>query len=166
MKVSNSSWHRDGGGGTAAVPAMSLNAILAYERFEKQRIQQLGLNEKYSRYYIEKVCYPTTPRRQPPTIVRSDDRPTPRSRTVGQAGSDDLTTPRRLYNSVQPFATEGKKACGYSFAETMDNRRRDFGIDPADLPRWRNDPVDAAATRASTVQDQTLPASSSMPAVG
>jgi len=164
MKVSNSSCHRDGG---AAVPAMSLHSILAYERFEKQRIQQLGLNEKYSRYYIEKVCYPTSQRKQPPIIsstVSDVDRPTPRGSRTGPC-CDDLTTPRRLYNSVQPFMTEGKKACGYSFAEAMDNRRRDFGIAPADLPRWRNDPIDGA-TRASTVQDQALPASSSMPAVG
>jgi hypothetical protein len=44
---------------------------------------------------------------------------------------------------MAPFATLGKKTCGYGFNYETDNRKKDFGIPPADLPRWRSDTTTA-----------------------
>jgi len=40
---------------------------------------------------------------------------------------------------MAPFGTLGKTTCGYGFSDKTDNRRKNFGIAPADIPRWRND---------------------------
>jgi hypothetical protein len=122
----------------------------AYERFEKLRLKSLGLNEKYSRYYLKRISQPysTSPSQQLPTRLSWCN-------AAHDATSTSFESPRPEYNSVAPFATAGKTTCGYGFRESTDNRRKDFGIDPADIPRWRNEVTMVTSRPDTTTTDNS-----------
>ena len=127
---------------------------VVWERLEQKRIQQLGLNPQYSRYF--NVTRSIRPKPQckpisiggpplseapiPPEVEPSQLTP----QMPGMTPTNTLQIPLvetgriRKGNSVAPFCTEGKPTCGYYFSRGTDNKKKAIGIPPSDLVKWRS----------------------------
>ena len=110
--------------------------VLTWQRLEYMRLQQLGISNRYSRHFNVtrtsprmKVSTPTHKERER-NLALSGFRGGVQDDAGGQKGS-------KVNNSVAPFATTGKPTCGYFFSTGTDNRKRNFGIPPSDLVKWR-----------------------------
>lgn len=112
--------------------------VLSWERLEYMRLQKLGLGNRYSRHFNVtrtsanmRVPTPTAVERERTAAVSG-----PRgSRFVKEKSSTSRQT--SINNSVAPFATLEKPTCGYFFSDRTDNRKKNFGIPPSDLVKWR-----------------------------
>lgn len=45
-------------------------------------------------------------------------------------------------NKLAPFKTLGKPTCGFNFSRETDNRKKNFGIMPSDLVKWRSEKIE------------------------
>ena len=45
-------------------------------------------------------------------------------------------------NKVAPFSTLGKPTCGFNFSRDTDNRKKNFGIMPSNLVKWRSNKLE------------------------
>lgn len=106
---------------------------LTWERLETLRLKKLGLKPHNNSTY---------------TVLRSRDGQIERNYEAGDAmkqSASALTlrdsSGRSISNSLAPFFTEGKPTCGYFFSRDTDNKKKNFGIPPSDLVKWRNFPA-------------------------
>ena len=102
--------------------------FLAYQRLEKQRIRKLGLNETYSRYYLDSLASsPRSGSSQPSTVNSFGSCASIRDGYFNSVPS----------NTIAPFATRQKPTCGCYFSDRTDNKRRQFGICPINVDKAR-----------------------------
>lgn len=109
---------------------------VTWEKLEAQRLQSLGLSNKYSRHF--NVLRSS---REQPRAMMIDDKLATQGMVPGmerQKSQDGGTGKSSNSNSMAPFSTVGKPTCGFFFSRETDNKKKKFGIPPSDLVKWRN----------------------------
>lgn len=113
---------------------------VTWEKLEAQRLQSLGLSNKYSRHF--NVLRSSVGR--PQNMMMIDDKLATQGMVPGmerqksQVGQPDGKQGKSKSNSMAPFSTVGKPTCGFFFSRETDNKKKKFGIPPSDLVKWRN----------------------------
>ena len=124
----------------SAIPPASLNPrILAWERLEARRLEKLGLKTSPRSFVVLRSSY----KHANQNADAGQDVSPPISNwgpvSVNKERNAKLAigTPTKS-NSIAPFASLGKPTCGYFFNDQTDHRKKNFGIPPSDLVKWRN----------------------------
>ena len=129
-----------GGGGGGGVGVFYLGQLdqqrLTWEHLETIRLKRLGIPNRYSRHLGKEFAMPREIHPGKGPNFRSDPKPTP-STGLGSC-SDDKKGVNSRNNSLAPFYTLAKPTCGYFFSRQTDNRKKNFGIPPSDLVKWRS----------------------------
>jgi len=111
---------------------------VTWEKLEAQRLQSLGLNNKYSRHF--NVL--RSSREHPGAIMMFEDKLATQGMVPGiERQKTQVGNPGGRHsnsNSMAPFSTVGKPTCGFFFSRETDNKKKKFGIPPSDLVKWRN----------------------------
>lgn len=112
---------------------------VTWERLEAQRLQSLGLSNKYSRHF--NVLRSSGSGRTDNLMMFDDKLATQgmipaMARPKTQPGLPSKSPSNS--NSMAPFSTVGKPTCGFFFSRETDNKKKKFGIPPSDLVKWRN----------------------------
>ena len=112
--------------------------VLTWERLEYMRLQKLGLANRYSRHCNVtrtsdnmRVPTPNAAEREKRAVLSK-----PRASKKGGKVTLSLQA-SNMNNSVAPFATMEKPTCGFFFSDLTDNKKKNFGIPPSDLVKWR-----------------------------
>jgi len=111
---------------------------VTWEKLEAQRLQSLGLSNKYSRHF--NVL--RSSRENPQAMMMFEDKLATQGMVPGierqrtQVGKPSGVSSNS--NSMAPFSTVGKPTCGFFFSRETDNKKKKFGIPPSDLVKWRN----------------------------
>ncbi|KAK7108674.1 putative uncharacterized protein CIMIP3 isoform X2 [Littorina saxatilis] len=109
---------------------------LTWEYLETIRLKKLRIPNRYSRHLGKGF---TMPREEHPLqgpAWNNSLKPTP----VNGVGSikDEKQGAKCINNSIAPFFTVGKPTCGYFFSRSTDNKKRNIGIPPSDVVKWRS----------------------------
>ena len=137
------------------LPRLPFNHTTAnWERLEKLRMNDLGVNNCYQRHFnmvrrhslneqleeglpkiYDRLALDGKTREYTMRVAHGNYRENSR----GLGGPPLYRTPLALLknNSIAPFATIGKRTCGYFFSLNTDNRKPNIGIPPVNLIKWR-----------------------------
>lgn len=111
---------------------------LTWEHLETIRLKRLHIPNRYSRHLGREFIMPREKyplqgpnwtnylKKTPETGVPFEKKETGKKKTATSSG-----------NSLAPFYTMAKPTCGYFFSCSTDNKRRQLGIPPSDLVKWR-----------------------------
>ncbi|KAK2162750.1 hypothetical protein LSH36_92g02019, partial [Paralvinella palmiformis] len=119
-------------------PPQSLNPrILAWERLEARRLEKLGLKTSPRNFASLRSSHRLASQNPEPGQDMSSGTWGPVAATKERNAKLSINTPTKS-NSIAPFASLGKPTCGYFFNDRTDHRKKNFGIPPSDLVKWRN----------------------------
>merc|ERR1712050_169761 len=111
--------------------------LLTWERLEAKRLSKLGIPNRYSRHFTIQANMNTSPRREH-GVAQSWGGESVTSSVPSTPGPVMLIQAGGVKNSMVPFATEAKPTCGFFFSRQTDHKKKNFGIPPSDLVKWRS----------------------------
>ncbi|XP_076445450.1 ciliary microtubule inner protein 3-like [Babylonia areolata] len=109
---------------------------LTWEHLESVRLKKLGIPNRYSRHLGKDFALPQEKHPSTGPSWKTNLKPKPVTNNVGRG--DDRKAVSCTNNSLAPFYTVAKPTCGYFFSRQTDNKKRNFGIPPSDLVKWRS----------------------------
>ena len=103
---------------------------VSWERLEAKRGAQLGLSSPRHYYNVTRTRMQDTDNNQTKDALRAS------MNSAAVAPQSAVGCPVKS-NSMAPWSSLGKPTCGYFFTDQTDNKKKNFGIPPSNLVKWR-----------------------------
>jgi len=112
---------------------------LTWQRLEELRLKSLGLSNRYSRHFnVTRASKENGGQRHSmPDCGSSWEAVAMPQKEVKDFRPGTRKRGSKVNNSLAPFSTFGKPTCGFFFSRVTDNKKKNFGIPPSDLVKWR-----------------------------